>query len=329
MSTVSINQTENKPQKVVLIFGPTAVGKTEILLELMAGEAEVVSADSLQAYRGLDIGTAKPEPEVLSRLPHHLIDIRDPDEQYNAGEFVAAADRCVGEIASRDRLPVVSGGTPFYLRNFIYGLPQTPPGDPAVRSQIEAEVEAEGADAAHARLARVDPETAARLSPRDNYRIKRALEVYRLTGKKLSCFSVSYSMRDVFDMLLIGFDRPRDELNRRIELRVNGMFQRGLVGEVASLISAGYTEGAPAMQGIGYREFLQMRQAGCITVSGVRDMITRNTCRFAKRQRTFFRRFPDTCWFHPSEKKRIAQTIERFLKEPGYTPSPKTSASNE
>ncbi len=311
MSTVSTNKTDSK--KVLLVFGPTAVGKTDLLVELFSGKGEVISADSLQAYRGLDIGTAKPDKAVQEALPHHLIDIRDPHERYNAGEFVAAADELIADIWSRNRVPIVSGGTPFYLRNFVYGLPQTPPSDPAVRVAIDLEVQNDGIEAAYRRLQEIDPETANRLSPRDTYRIKRALEVYRLSGKKLSCHSVSYNRRKEFDMLLIGLDRPRDELHRRIEKRVGLMFRLGLVSEVASLVSAGHDETAPAMQGIGYREFFEMRRVGCTTLADVRDGIVTHTRKFSKRQMTFFNRFPDTAWFHPAEKKAVLSRVKEFL----------------
>jgi len=313
LSTVSIIKLENKAQKVVLLFGPTAVGKTELLVRLFEGNAEVISADSMQAYRGLDIGTAKPGMDLCALLPHHLVDFLDPDTQYNAGEFVKAADRLVAEISARGRTPVISGGTPFYLRNFIYGLPGTPPGDPGAREQIASEIEAEGTASAYRRLLAVDPEAARRISPGDTYRISRALEVYLSTGKKLSSFPVSSARRKTFDMLLLGLARPREELNRRIELRVNAMFGLGLVSEVASLIGKGYGEHSPGMQGIGYREFLQMRSAGCLTVSDVKESIIGNTRRYAKRQMAFFKRFPETFWFHPGQAADVRARILGFL----------------
>ena len=313
MNTASISKTDTALPKVILVFGPTAVGKTQIVSRLFGGLGEVISADSMQAYRGLDIATAKPDESVKSGIPHHLIDIRDPDEQYNAGDFVTRADCLVVEICARKRVPVISGGTPFYLRNFIYGLPPTPPGDPVIRAEISREVEKEGPEHAYRRLLAVDPQTAGRISPRDVYRIKRALEVYRTTGRKLSSFPVSRTRREVFDMLLIGLDRPREELNRLIEQRVEKMFEQGLVTEVASLFAAGYGEGSPGMQGIGYREFLTMRKSGCLTLKEVRELIIRNTRRYAKRQRTFFRRFDGSRWFHPDDIKTIEKSIQSFL----------------
>ncbi len=313
MSTVSTSKPNNPRQKVILVFGPTAVGKTEILTKLFSATGEVISADSMQAYRGLDVGTAKPDRSHRCRIAHHLIDIRDPDEQYNAGHFVTEADKIVQDIATRDKIAIVSGGTPFYLRNFIYGLPETPPGDPVVRAQITSEIKKEGLDAAYDHLVTVDPDAAEKISPRDSYRIARALEVYRTTGKRLSSFTVSHTRRKNFNMLLIGLDRPREELNRRIELRVDEMFEQGLASEIASLIHAGFVEDSPGMQGIGYKEFFHMRQDGCITLDGVREHIIRNTRKYAKRQRTFFKRFPKTAWFHPEEVDAISEKIRGFL----------------
>lgn len=313
MNTVSISKSDIPKQKVILVFGPTAAGKTEIVDRLFGSIGEVISADSMQAYRGLDVGTAKPDKKLQSRLTHHLIDIRNPDEQYNAGQFVVSADETIKGIAARGKVAVVSGGTPFYLRNFIYGLPDTPPSDPAVREQIALEIEESGIDAAYERLAEVDPQAAEKISRRDAYRIERALEVYRVTGRRLSSFKVSQTRRTNYDMLLIGLDRPREELNKRIEYRVEMMFEQGLVREVASLIAAGFGEEAPGMQGIGYREFFHMLKDGCLLLSGVRKEIVRNTRKFAKRQRTFFKRFPETLWFHPKEIDAISEKINQFL----------------
>ena len=313
MNTVSISKPDNPRQKVILLFGPTAVGKTDILAGLFGVTGEVISADSMQAYRGLDVGTAKPDRTHRSTIVHHLIDIRDPDEQYNAGEFVTAADEIVQDITSRNKIAIISGGTPFYLRNFIYGLPGAPRADPVVRAQIAAEMSNRGVAAAYEQLALIDPGAAERISPRDAYRIGRALEVYRTTGKKLSSFKVSHTQRKNFDMLLIGLDRPREEPNRRIELRVEMMFEQGLVSEIATLMLAGYGDDAPAMQGIGYREFFRMRRGGCITLDAVREDIIRNTRKYSKRQRTFFKRFPVTTWFHPGEVGAISEKIREFL----------------
>jgi tRNA dimethylallyltransferase len=180
---------------VLVLFGPTASGKTGILLELFNSassiQAEVISADSMQVYRGMDIGTAKPSAEERESLPHHLIDIRDPSQQFNAGDFVRLADEKCAEIASRGRLPVVSGGTGFYLKNFILGLSEAPPSSKEIRAALKQELKEKGAAALMEELAASDPESARRIHINDEYRILRALEVFRTCGKSLSSFKIS------------------------------------------------------------------------------------------------------------------------------------------
>ncbi|MDR0376002.1 MAG: tRNA (adenosine(37)-N6)-dimethylallyltransferase MiaA, partial [Treponema sp.] len=179
MAAASIN--------VLVLFGPTAVGKTGVVEELFAGNgaprAEIVSADSMQVYKGMDIGTAKPSVGLRERLPHHLIDIRTPDQSYNAGDFVRLAEEAIARIAERSALPVVSGGTGFYLKNFIMGLPEAPPSDESARRALKAELREQGAEALARELAACDPVSASRIHINDEYRLLRALEVFRLTGK--------------------------------------------------------------------------------------------------------------------------------------------------
>ncbi|MDR1352640.1 MAG: tRNA (adenosine(37)-N6)-dimethylallyltransferase MiaA, partial [Treponema sp.] len=203
---------------VLLLFGPTASGKTAVLEQLASSGGsfppiEIVSADSMQVYRGMDIGTAKPSRELLARLPHHLIDIRDPAEQFNAGEFVRLADEAVRDIARRGKFPVVSGGTGFYLANFVLGLPPAPPSDAAVRLALKAELREKGAAPLRAELAACDPASAARIHENDEYRLLRALEVWRLSGRPLSDFprpSPGGAPRKEYRFFLAGLNRPRE-----------------------------------------------------------------------------------------------------------------------
>ena len=301
------------PARVILLFGPTAVGKTDLLVRLFAGRGEIISADSMQVYRYMDVGTAKPGPDVLSSLPHHLIDIKYPDEQYNAGEFVHEADRLVPEIEARGRVPVVSGGTAFYFRNFIYGLPEAPPGDEEIREGLRRELEAEGAEALYRELERVDPVTAGRITPTDTYRILRALEVYRVAGSPLSAHTVREEPRTRYRFLVIGLDRPRKDLYGRIDRRVDGMFEKGLADEFKRLLSLGYGREDPGLKAIGYREFFEMREEGCPSLGEIRERIKRNTRRFAKRQITFFKRMPGIRWFRPGEEEALEREVAGFL----------------
>ncbi|MCL2128038.1 MAG: tRNA (adenosine(37)-N6)-dimethylallyltransferase MiaA, partial [Treponema sp.] len=266
---------------VLVLFGPTASGKTNVLLRLFGPgglygrNAEIISADSMQVYRGMDIGTAKPSPAERALLPHHLIDIRDPCEQFNAGDFVRLAGEAVIETARRGALPVVSGGTGFYLKNLVMGLPEAPPSDAAIRAALRLELEEKGASALMEELARFDPASAKKIHVNDEYRLLRALEVLRLSGRPLSSFSETGAeqgaspegrFRSGCRFLVAGLFRPREELYRRINERCASMFACGLPDEVHRLHEAGYTPRDPGLRAIGYREFFveeeQARETG-------------------------------------------------------------------
>ncbi len=290
---------------LVLLFGPTGVGKTELILRLFAGLGEVISADSMQVYKGLDIGTAKPSLEVQAHVPHHLIDILDPREQYTTGEFVHRAEELIPQIELRGRIPIISGGTAYYFKNFLYGLPETPIANPSVREWLDQRLNREGLPPLYEELKRIDPVVGERISPKDSYRILRALEVYYSTGRPLSSFPVPKSPRLKRPYRLIGLMRDREELYQRIDNRVEGMFRQGLAEEVARLIALGYREEDPGMRGIGYREFFQLGRIGCFTLSEVKAEIQKNSRRYAKRQITFFKSLPGIQWVHPDSVRSL------------------------
>ena len=297
---------------VVCLFGPTAVGKTDLLETLFRDSGEIISADSMQVYRRLDIGSAKPDSEYLKRMPHHLIDILDYKEQFNAGDFVRRAEECIRGIDGRGLLPVISGGTAFYFRNFIYGLPDIPAVPDSIRTELNGRVAAEGPQALHRELAKVDPETAGRLEPADRSRIVRALEVYLGTGKPLSLYKAGSEPRKDLDYLLIGLQRPRQELYERINLRVDIMFRQGLYKEVKDLIADGACEDDPGMKGIGYSEFFPLLREGCTTLEDVKSRIKQDSRRYAKRQMTFFNSLEGVNWFHPDDVDGIREMIANF-----------------
>jgi tRNA dimethylallyltransferase len=284
------------------------------LLELFADATEIVSADSMQVYRGMDIGTAKPTPAILSRIPHYLIDIRNPDEGFSAGDFVREADALTSAIHSRGCRAVISGGTAFYLRSFIYGLPETPQVAPQIRVDLEREWIQRGPDALRSELEQVDPSSARRLPPGDRYRIIRALEVYRSEGRPLSSYALPAAPRDGFRFRTIGFERDRSELYARIERRVDEMFDAGLEDEVEGLLALGYGFDAPGMKAIGYHEFEAYRK-GEYTVQRTRELIKRNSRRYAKRQITFFKQLPGVSWFSPDDIDGIRSAIEGFARQ--------------
>ncbi|MFP3043492.1 tRNA (adenosine(37)-N6)-dimethylallyltransferase MiaA [Treponema primitia] len=317
---------------VLLLFGPTASGKTGVLEALFSGPnspfpAEVVSADSMQVYRGMDIGTAKPQADLLARLPHHLIDIRNPNEQFNAGDFVRLADHACEDIARQGKLPVVSGGTGFYLRNFVLGLPDTPPSDPLFRETLQAEFQSLGAQALMAELAVCDPVSAARIHLNDGYRLQRALEVFRSSGRPLSSYppiGAAPESRAQYRFLILGIERNREDVYRRINERCALMFRGGLPEEVARLHAAGYGPGDPGMKAIGYREFFVEESSGgglkaqwriSVDMEGVQTLVARNSRRYAKRQITFFASIPQVKWIAASGDPvgEIRRELEGFL----------------
>ena len=274
----------NKPT-VVLLFGPTAVGKTACLTELFSGNAEIISADSMQVYRGMDIGTAKPDSRFLSRIPHHLIDIRTPNEPFNAGDFVRETEQLLPEILSRGRLPVICGGTAFYFINFLFGLPQAPPSDRKTAAEIEAEVLNGGRQRLYEELRLKDPVSAARIPPGDTYRLVRA-----------SSYQTGQIPRSDYRFKIIELTRPRAELYERINRRVGQMFADGLPEEWRRLRADGCTAASPGMRAIGYAEFFLSDNP-----DEVRELIQKNSRRYAKRQITFFQKIPGRRRFHPDE----------------------------
>jgi tRNA dimethylallyltransferase len=282
---------------VLILFGPTATGKTAIAEKLFTGpnalcKAEIISADSMQVYRGMDIGTAKPPPALLEKLPHHLINIRNPDEQFNAGDFVRLADKICLEAVSRSALPVILGGTGFYLKTFIYGLPAAPPSDSVLREKLKIELALNGPEALFERLAALDPESAQRIHLNDSYRLLRALEVCISSGSALSSFARSTAKRESYHFLTAGLRLPRDELYKRINSRCEDMFRQGLAEEVNGLCEKGYTPDDPGIRAIGYREFFvrdsQKKWQLSRDSEGVKALIAQNSRRYAKRQETFF-----------------------------------------
>lgn len=314
---IDSNTTKNKIP-LILIFGPTAVGKTELLLRCFSGKSEVISADSMQAYRGMDIGTATADSAVLEKIKHHLISFKNIDEQYTSGEFVRFADDICASLYSENKIPVVSGGTAFYLKNFIFGMPQSPVVPDKIRQQVQSELEQQGPEQLYQKLVKIDPGYAARISANDHYRIGRALEVIYYSGKPLSSFQQSDTPRSKYDFLIIGLWREREELYQRINLRVDQMFDEGLIDEIKALFKQGWQRSDPGMQAIGYREFFLMQEAGCLSYSDIKEQIKQNTRRYAKRQLTFFKRFPQVKWIKADQLDVIEEEIRTFYQRSGF-----------
>ena len=294
-----------------MVFGPTAVGKTDFLLHF-EHIAEIINSDSLQVYRHMSIGTAKPDNSVTCRIPHHLIDCIDPDDEFSAGDFVREADRLCQEIYSHGKLPVISGGTGFFLKNFIYGLPSAPASSKEIRIQLQKRLEKEGLEALREELHSKDPESWERIKPLDSYRILRALEVFYSSGSPLSDFKLPDTVRSGYRFLLIGLIRDRAELYERINGRVEAMFRAGLPEEYKKLRAMGYRSACPGLSAIGYREFSLMEELGSLTLNDVKELIKQNSRNYAKRQITFFKALPDVHWMHPDQWQDAVEMVSNF-----------------
>jgi len=313
----SISKPLKKPdftKPILFIFGPTGVGKTELLLDLDPQRFSVINADSIQVYRYLDIGSAKADASVQAAIKHYLIDIQDPWQQFSVGDFIEQADQACQEIWGEDKVPVVCGGTAYYFKHFLFGLSEAPPSDELIRNHIASQIEQQGRSWAYEYLKRVDPVSFERIHSSDIYRISRALEVWETCGRPLSSFSIPSEKRNGMQPLIIGLQREAEVLRSRLGLRIKAMFDEGLEEEIRSLIRMGAQASWPGLQGIGYREFFQAREHGEWSRSLIADQIERNSRFYAKRQLTFFRSFAEAVWKDPSDKKDIHTLIEAYLK---------------
>ncbi len=300
---------------LVIVLGPTAVGKSRVAVDLaLRFDGEIISGDSIQVYRGFDIGTAKPGPEDRRGVPHHLIDIAGPEVQYTAADFVRDALEAARGIAARRRLPIVAGGTGLYLKALADGLFPGPGRDPAVRAALEAEAREKGLEALFRRLEAVDPEYARKIRGRDRIRIVRALEVYAATGRPISeHFRETRSPVVGRTVLRLGLRLERETLCRRIEDRVDRMFARGLVDEVRGLLERGVPESAPPFRALGYSHVLRLLR-GEIGRDEAVALTKIETRQYAKRQMTWFRKMAGIVWFSPEDGPALEQYVQNRLQ---------------
>jgi tRNA dimethylallyltransferase len=290
------------PQPVIAIVGPTAAGKSGLSLQLARLlDGEIVNADSMQLYRGMDIGTAKLPPDQREGMPHHLLDIWDVTAAANVAEYQRLARRAIDAIHARGRLPIVVGGSGLYVRAVIDNL-DFPGTDPELRERLERELIEVGPAAMHAKLASLDPAAAEAILPGNGRRIVRALEVLELSGRPFSATLPSYEA--VYDVVQIGVDLPRDRLDERIAARVAGMWRAGLVAEVADLAAAGLRDGRTASRALGYAQVLRFLD-GQWSQEEAAAQTVKATRRFARRQLSWFRRDPRITWL-PADEPDLA-----------------------
>ena len=312
------------PWQVIAVLGPTSTGKSSFAMRLAEDlgrrglGTELISADALQAYRGFDIGTAKPGPRERTRVRHHLVDILEPHQVFSAGEFARRARAAVEQIEARGRLPILVGGGGFYLRALFEGLAPVPPVPPGVRAGLRSELRSLGLDALFEELRTVDPESAAGLSAGDTQRILRALEVVRFTGRTLPSWHRKGS-EHALDRRIhkVGLTLPRALLYDAIEARARRMLEHGWLAEVRRLRESGGAGGRswrelPAWQAIGYRQFADHLD-GKLTLEQALEETIRDTRRYAKRQETWFRREADVCWIDLSRRGVVERALEETI----------------
>lgn len=311
--------------KILVIVGPTASGKTRMAVELaQRHNGEVISADSMQIYRTMDIGTAKPTKEQMGGIPHHMIDVADPEEDFSVARYVEMAARCVDDVLARGKLPIVAGGTGLYIDSLLSGRTFAPfSPDSALRGELERELAEKGGPAMLEALHQVDPEAAQRLHPNDHKRIIRALEVYRSTGKTITQHNrETQAIPPRYDALTIGLAfQDRQAMWKRIDQRVDEMVAAGLEDEVRRLLTSGISPKCTAMQAIGYKEFTQAL-SGEMTWQEAAEVVKLRSRQYAKRQLTWFGRNPNTRWVRwddPPEFERGRRASTEYMEEFGIS----------
>ncbi len=300
--------------RLLAILGPTATGKSALALRLAGAlDGEIVNADALQVYRGLDIGTAKPTVEMRRQVRHHLVDILEPDEVFSAGEFARRGRSVITEIEGRGKTAILAGGSGFYLRALLQGLSPLPPSDPEIRRVLQERLRRDGLRSLYTELEERDPETAERLAPGDRQRILRALEVALGSGRPLSAWIRSQPMGGApLPAVRIGLTLPRSILYDRIAGRVHRMVGRGWVAEVEGLLRRGVEPDAPAFQAIGYRQIVR-HVSGIWSLEAAVEDTVRATRRYAKRQMTWFRREKEVRWFSALDANQALTALLREL----------------
>lgn len=296
----------------VVLLGPTCTGKTEIALELAENIGEIISVDSMQVYKYMDIGTAKPLPAELNRVKHHLIDIIYPDNQFTAGEFKRESQKLIPEIIKRDKIPFLVGGTGLYFLSLIRGMVDIPKINPIIKEYLIEKHNKVGQERLYNILKRLDPIYANKIHQNDKQRTLRALEVIIGTKRKFSSFLEQQNIKDNFTYIIVGLTIDRNELYERIDRRVDKMIENGLVDEVKFLLSKGYRANSPGLKAIGYKEIIAYFN-DVISLDEAINQIKKNTRNYAKRQFTWFKKMDNVVWFDYKEKEIIKSYIKQEI----------------
>lgn len=293
---------KGKKKTVIFVAGPTAVGKTKYAIEIAKNfQGEIISADSMQIYQYMDVGSAKPTKEELLQVTHYLVDEIDPREEFSVAEYQELAKSYIKKISEAGKTPIVSGGTGLYLNSLIYDMDfSVMPKQACLREALEKEAEIYGTEHVHNRLKELDQAAAERIHPNNLKKVIRAIEVFESTGEGIREFKESFLYTEDYDFVLIGLTREREELYHRIDARVDQLMEAGLVKEIESLLEKGLSENHISMKGIGYKEMIPYLRGESDLDEAVR-LVKRNTRHYAKRQLTWFRRYPDMIWFNLSE----------------------------
>ncbi|MGA1839457.1 MAG: tRNA (adenosine(37)-N6)-dimethylallyltransferase MiaA [bacterium] len=304
---------------LLIITGPTGTGKSRLALHLaQKWNGEIISADSRQIYRYMDIGTSKPNAEERAMIPHHMIDIVDPDQFYSAGEYGRNARSIIDNLLKKKRLPILVGGTGLYIRVVLDGLAPSPPSDPHIKADLLEQIRKKGIRILHNKLLEIDPKAAKRLHPNDRQRILRAMEVFLITGKRLSDFHRQTIDHPKYITALFFINRPRAILYNMIDQRVESMFEQGLIKEAKGLMERGYTLNHPGLQSLGYGHIYEYIQKK-ISLQEAKSFMKRDTRRYAKRQITWFRQEKRAIWLDMSDKSDVldlAPQIDLNLRSP-------------
>jgi tRNA dimethylallyltransferase len=304
-----------KKDKLVFIFGPTGAGKSELACEAARDIGEIISVDSMQVYKGLDLGTAKPSSDMMESVRHHLISVVSPDYRFSAGDFKKRVLTIIPDVYKRRKIPFLVGGTGLYFRAIEHDLMDVPPADLKMREALYRDEE-RCKGALYERLEKLDPAAASFLHPNDTLRIVRALEVFYRSGTRFSEYIDNEKGKrrsKRFEILKIGLSQERGSLYEKLESRCRKMIESGLAREVSNLLGSGVTEKYPSMKGLGYSHFVQNIK-GCVSHDETVKLFIRDTRRYAKRQLTWFRKEKDTRWFEPYDSDVVRRLVESFFE---------------